>query len=56
MDARATYNRLSYTNEMPEKEFLNRLSGIISELSELLSITLIEGGKQNTKSPIESGS
>lgn len=53
MDAKPTYNRLSYANEIPEKEFLSRISGIFVKLSEILSIEILKNGKPSSKNPIE---
>ncbi|EGQ8312353.1 hypothetical protein DC897_RS22345 [Vibrio parahaemolyticus] len=53
MDARTTYNRLPYGNEIPEPEFLGRISTLIQDLSELLSTELLKDGKVNSRNPVE---
>ncbi|QUM89685.1 hypothetical protein HWV03_13175 [Moritella sp. 36] len=53
MDARTTYNRLPYGNEIPEQEFLERISALKQDLSKLLSIELLKGGKVNSQNPVE---
>ncbi|MEZ8594040.1 MULTISPECIES: hypothetical protein [unclassified Vibrio] len=53
MDARTTYNRLPYRNEIPEQEFLGRMSALIQDLSELLSTELLKGGKVTSRNPVE---
>ncbi len=53
LDAKTTYNRLPYGNEIPEQEFLARISTLLQDLSELISVELLKGGKVTSRNPIE---